>query len=397
MPDPKVEDVFKLSGVPTFTFVKPLEYEKLYVALRTPGRGVVIEGPSGIGKTTTVSRVLSELGTQGSTLTLSARKPDDAEFVKALPTLKSSGTVQIDDFHRLDESTQRQIADYLKTLADEERTDTKLILIGINKTGDTLVQFAADLNTRIDTIRFEKNPEDRVLELVQKGEQALNVKISAGRDIAKSANGSFLVAQMLSFETCLAEGVKEAVAETKTLSSSIEATTAQVMETLSRRFMSLAIRFASGTKLRREGRAPYLHMLKWLAESNEWSILLDHEIANHPDQKASVGQVVEKGYLAYLLKNAPELAAVLHYVPATRILTVEDPQFIFFLRNLSWTKFAERVGYLNIHFDSEYDFALSFAGPDRPFAKRLFELLAEEEMSVFFDENEQHRILGEEC
>lgn len=51
MPDPKVEEVFKVSGVPTYTFVEPSEYNKLLVALRTPGRGVVVEGPSGIGKT----------------------------------------------------------------------------------------------------------------------------------------------------------------------------------------------------------------------------------------------------------------------------------------------------------------------------------------------------------
>ena len=46
-----LEDVFKLSGVPEVTFVEPVEFSRLVVALRTKGRGVVIEGPSGIGKT----------------------------------------------------------------------------------------------------------------------------------------------------------------------------------------------------------------------------------------------------------------------------------------------------------------------------------------------------------
>ena len=49
---PQVEEVFKTNGVPTHTFVRPKEYLQLQVGLRTPGRGVVIEGPSGIGKTT---------------------------------------------------------------------------------------------------------------------------------------------------------------------------------------------------------------------------------------------------------------------------------------------------------------------------------------------------------
>lgn len=59
---PKLEEVFKIGGVPTHTFVAPLEYSQLVVALRTPGRGVVVEGPSGIGKTTAVSRAIQELG-----------------------------------------------------------------------------------------------------------------------------------------------------------------------------------------------------------------------------------------------------------------------------------------------------------------------------------------------
>ena len=40
MPKPLLEDVFKRSGLPTYTFVEPAEYNHLKIALRTPGRGV---------------------------------------------------------------------------------------------------------------------------------------------------------------------------------------------------------------------------------------------------------------------------------------------------------------------------------------------------------------------
>jgi len=59
--EPRLEEVFKLSGVPTYTFVRPVEYDQLRIALRTPGRGLVIEGPSGIGKTTAVRSALRDL------------------------------------------------------------------------------------------------------------------------------------------------------------------------------------------------------------------------------------------------------------------------------------------------------------------------------------------------
>jgi hypothetical protein len=107
-----------------------------------------------------------------------------------------------------------------------------------------------------------------------------------------------------------------------------------------------------------------------------------------PELKGSVGQVADKGYLTTLLESNAELGSVLHYDPENRVLGIEDPQFVFFIRNLLWNKFAERVGYLNITFSSRYDFALSFAGVDRALAEELFELLSEAEFEVFYDRNE---------
>lgn len=43
-----LQDVFKDSGVPTYTFVEPNEYIKIVVTLSTKGRCLVVEGPSGI-------------------------------------------------------------------------------------------------------------------------------------------------------------------------------------------------------------------------------------------------------------------------------------------------------------------------------------------------------------
>lgn len=43
-----------------------------------------------------------------------------------------------------------------------------------------------------------------------------------------------------------------------------------------------------------------------------------------------------------------------------------------------------------------YDIALSFAGEERDVASLLFEKLSKEEISVFYDKNEQHRILAED-
>jgi hypothetical protein len=395
MPAPMLEEVFKLSGIPSYTFVPPIEYDKLLVALRSPGRGVVIEGPSGIGKTTAVTRALVELELEGKAVKLSARKSEDRQMIAELPKMGDVGIVIVDDFHRLDDDIRREVADYLKTLADEEEHDSKLVVVGINRAGESLIRFARDLVNRIDTIRFEANPEERVEKMIALGEEALNLSLGIRDEIVESSSGSFYIAQMLCQETCVAAGITEAAEEPVATKVSHEVLLSRVMDRLGASFLPVAIRFASGTKLRREGRAPYLHILRWLSEANEWSIDLEREAAVHPTLKASVSQVVDKGYLEGVLTTFPDVGEVLHFDPDTTVLGAEDPQFVFYIRNIPWKKFAERVGYLNVDFESRYDYALSFAGSNRNLAELIAEALKDRELAPFYDKDEEHRILAE--
>ena len=147
---PLLEEVFRLSGIPTHTFVEPMRYTEIKVSIRTPGRCMVVEGPSGIGKTTTITKAISELDINRNVLNLSARRRDDLEFIVALPDMAGIGTVIVDDFHRLDDHIKVRLSDFMKVLADTEDDASKLILIGINKAGHQLIKFAQDLGLRID-------------------------------------------------------------------------------------------------------------------------------------------------------------------------------------------------------------------------------------------------------
>ncbi|WP_179333621.1 TIR domain-containing protein [Winogradskyella costae] len=390
-----LEDVFKTSGIPTHTFVRPNEYNTILVSLRTKGRCLVVEGPSGIGKTTCVIKVIEELGLNKNITSLTARKKDDLEMIRLLPEFQDMGTVIIDDFHLLEFDLKSSIADYMKVLADEERSNDKLILIGINKAGDSLVQIAGDLNNRIDTIKFEQNPPNKITDLIELGEKALNIKISTKEDIALLAKGSFHIAQLLSKETCIDSEVLDTCDKTKVLKSSIEVIKEKVLSDFDRIFYPKARKFAIGNRLRREGRAPYLHLLYWLSQSDEWAIQIDDLYLKYPENKLSITQIVDKGFLEAILRNNEELKDVIHYDTNSRVLAVEDPKFMFYLRNVLWSKFAEKVGYISLAFSNKYDFALSFAGENRNFASKINDLLLEREISVFYDKNEQSRILAE--
>lgn len=392
----RMEEVFKTSGIPTYTFVAPLEYSSLLVALRTPGRGVVVEGPSGIGKTTAVSRAIEDLKFKDKVTSLSARRRGDPEIVQELPGMKAFGIVLIDDFHRLPDATRAVIADLMKLLADEEAEDRKIIVIGINKAGESLVRFAHDLNNRLDIIPMETNPDEKVSELISLGEKALRLELNIKPDIVEAAHGSFYIAQMLSHQACIDAGFLESRTETFPSAVSFEAVRGKVYERLSRTFLERTKIFCRGTRFRREGRAPYLRLLHLLAQSKEWSLSTDQAIAANPGLSGSVTQIVEKGYLAGLIANSEELKAVLHFDGTTRMLSVEDPQYVYFLRSISWSKFPLEVGFLSVDIPSKYDFALSFAGADRELAEKICAALQEMELEVFYDRNEQHRILAED-
>lgn len=86
---------------------------------------------------------------------LSAREPTDVEYLEALPDLGKFGTVVIDDFHRLEESVKGRIADLLKVTADAEDEQRKLVIIGINDAGKSLIDTAPDLTNRLEVVRFE--------------------------------------------------------------------------------------------------------------------------------------------------------------------------------------------------------------------------------------------------
>ena len=356
----------------------------------------LVEGPSGIGKTTSVTKIIEELNLSDTVTFLSARKDADRYYIDNITELGDLGIVIIDDFHRLPDEVKSKISDYVKILADESSEGSKIVLIGINKAGDRLVQFGSDVGLRIDVFKLESNPPEKVLEVITKGEQTLKVNIAERDQIVEASQGSFQIAQMLCYQLCISAGISEEQDSELRIDDIFDEVIGTVMEDLRRIFYKPCVEFARGSKLRREGRAPYLHILKWLRDGEDWSIDLRDTIKKNKEHRGSVGQVIEKGHLQNLLLDKAELLdEFFHYLPETSVFSAEDPRIIFYLRMLNWRNFAREVGYTTDYFQGNYDIALSFAGADRKIANEIFEKMSEREVSVFYDDNEQHRILAE--
>lgn len=396
LPKYQLQNVFKKSGVPTHTFVEPQEFNRLIVALRTPGRGMIIEGPSGIGKTSSIRRALEKEGVAESKF-LSARRPRDVEAIARLcDQLDGLGLVIIDDFHRLAPGLKNRLGDAIKVLSDEENESSKLVLIGINRAGQSLIDSSPDLLHRVEIIQFGRTNIERIQELIEKGEAALNCEFKNRQTIAEEAEGSFAMTQVLCYEACLQAGILETAERRTEITNSVPAVREAVIKELGSAFWPAARDFATGNKLRREGRAPYLHLLMWLSKTADGVLDTREAIAANPALRGSVSQVIEKGHLATLLGSEPRIGELIHFDAQSQLLTTEDPKFLYFIRHMIWAKFARQVGYDAVEFRGKYDFALSFAGIDRTLAEMICKGLQDRELHVFYDDNESHRILGQD-
>ena len=105
----KLENVFKTVGLPPYTYVKPAHYGEVRADVAQPGKHLLIEGPSGVGKTCVAFKAFEELNWAKDTdyAYVSCRDPDAEEaVVKFFETCKAGGTpspavIFIDDFHLL--------------------------------------------------------------------------------------------------------------------------------------------------------------------------------------------------------------------------------------------------------------------------------------------------------
>lgn len=389
-----LEEVFKLSGVPAFTFVEPQEYPRLFVALRTKGRGVVIEGPSGIGKTTSVQQVLAKLGHDEDVKILSGRKRRDVAQIEKILDEEKFGIVVIDDFHKLNDYLKKNLSDLLKTLADEEDEESKLVLVGINKTGHSLIEYSSDLRNRIDIIRFESNPEEKIEELLEKGEDHLKVRLNVKAEIVKDSQGSFHLAQMLAHHACLKSNIFEECDTMTSTTISFETLRETILDDLSVSFSELTTKFCKGQRVKKGSRAPYLHVLYWLSKSEGMSMNIESVLLENPNHRNSVGQILTRGHLKEHYESDEKYSEVIFYNNETTELSIEDPKYFYYIKNLIWSKVAKKIGFHTVEFTSAYDYALSFSGSERELAESLYSKLSENEISVFYDDNEQARILS---
>jgi 3',5'-cyclic AMP phosphodiesterase CpdA len=357
-----IDEIFQLNGAPSLTFIEPPRFDELKHHLRTMGAGLIVEGPSRVGKSTAVKKAMEALRIpEASQLWWDGRTPPSLDVLKeklqALQEAKENAWLFIDDFHYITEEPYfRAIAFGIKGLADQgPRSHGKVILIGINPLAGSLVHAMPDLAGRYRIHRLDVDRDwkrsTKIAELVIRGEQAANLRFKRRDELVIEANGSFYLAQFLCNKAALASGVMERAATTVEIPLGPADVIASIQEELAAQFRGPLLEFAAFDAAP-PPRGAGLSLLWLLSRSPEGFIAVKEARLRFPMLQDAFDWFLESN-LSRCFKEHPSLQGLLYYNRSTATLTMEDPQLKFYLRKLDWEKFAEASGHGRVSFHPE--------------------------------------------
>ena len=389
-----VEEVFVTEGLPSFTFVKPPNFNEILLDIRHPGKPVIVEGQSGTGKTTCVRKILEQLGGTAPEY-LTARSATDINRIGEIARSGLPGRFVIDDFHRLASETQAQLANIAKFSAEQGsdgNTQTKLVLIGINQVGSELIQLVPDIAKRTGIHRIHAGTKADIEHLIREGSATLHVFIPDTEAIFSESRGDYWLTQQLCQTICVMNEVLETLECRKPLVFDIATLRKRVVEKLSAAFYPGVKEFCRGVRFR-PNNDPYLKLLQKIGLQDS-SIVDLNELANsNEDVRGSINNIKESR-LAILLRDKPGCARHFYYNTETKNFAIEDPALFYFLKHLDWSKLRHDCGFRPPSRDTEYDLAVSFAGENRELAREIAQQLTTLDAHVFYDEQFEANFLG---
>lgn len=329
-----VEEVFVTEGVPQFTFVRPPNFNEILLDIRRVGKPVIIEGQSGTGKTTCVKKVLEQLGGEGKVEYLSARNAPDVSKIEEIVRDRSKGTFVIDDFHRISEQLQTELADLAKVAAEQSDSDTlpKLVIIGINQVGSDLIQLVPDIAKRIGIHRIQPGTQDDIKGLVQAGSKALTIVIKNPETVFAESKGDYWLAQQLCQSICMLNNILESQDEPVELEFDIEELRKKVVDRLRASYYPGVKEFCRGRRFR-PSNDPYYKLLRTVSQQ-ESSIVDLNMLANTTrDVRGSINNIKERR-LTVLLDSKPVCSRHFYYNSEQKTLRSKILHYFTFLNTL---------------------------------------------------------------
>lgn len=359
---PSINEIFRLDGPPRQTFVEPAGYSELKLELRTMGTGLILEGPSKVGKSTATKKAMAALGVpprdqiwmHGQDL------PPLDDFKRTLDAVRGATAntwLFIDDFHYVEgDDYRRALAVCMKLLADQDTRFGKVTLIGINPLGESLIASMPDLAGRFRVPRLfvdrDLQVNTKIAELIILGERAANIRFTRRDEFVDAARGSFFLAQWLCNRAAVKAGIDAPPSTVVEINLGPADVIGMIQGELSARFRAPLIDFAGFDQASPPPRGAALSLLWLLARSPDGFVPVKEARLRFPMLSKSLDWFLASN-LTQCFKDHPRLRGLIYYNRATTTLTLEDPQLKFFLRELDWGAFAEATGHGHVVFHPE--------------------------------------------
>jgi predicted MPP superfamily phosphohydrolase len=342
-------EVFGTTRMPTHTLVETRQFEDLRYEMTVPRRLLVVEGPSGIGKTVAVKHVANAVNRDGRRawplVRLNAKEPADLKKIDELlqqPVTALRGYTIIDEFHNLNTTRKHRLASCAKVLADQDDQEAKLIFVGIPRVRESILADVPDLNGRMIVVRLGRVDVAYIEKLIEKGEQALNVSFMHKANLAVASEGSFVIAQQLCESAMVKAHVLTTALQRTTLHLDLRDLRPALLDGLHAQFYASLQAFSmqSGAGL---VRGAAIALLWHLRESDDGSLQIAYVRARYPDLDSE---------FAVLLQRLSDTAHVdgarwrqLFYCdPAGGQIALEDPKLHFYLKHLNWEQLGRDCG-----------------------------------------------------
>ncbi|GGK90814.1 toll/interleukin-1 receptor domain-containing protein [Mangrovihabitans endophyticus] len=159
---------------------------------------------------------------------------------------------------------------------------------------------------------------------------------------------------------------------------------------------SMITKVARGPEVNVGGRAPVLRMLQSVARSSSPYLFVEDACHDWPGDAAAIRTAWNTGMFSSFLAETAD-PDFISFDQRLGLLHVRGAPLHTALARTDWDEVERQFPHLNLSQDFVYDVAVSFAKEERPYIELLFAGLVRLGHPVFYDFNEQDRLLGSRC
>ncbi len=410
LPARKLVDVFKTVGLPTYTYVKPKYFGEIRSDIETKGKHLLIEGPSGIGKTCVVYAVFQELGwvDENDYFYISCRDPDAEEallkYLEVAIDEKAPYPILVaDDFHILPEQVRHEVGTRLKRLSDRIFSDDspgKVILIGIPAAGTSILANARDLGPRLGGYRFKTADDSEISKLIDEGESELNILFENRDAILAESSGNFWLAQYICNKICSTNNIFSTMKDPTVIDFDLHYIRSRLMTEMTSNFMPTATAFAKGKKWCPGGNKPYLEILIAICKIPDLVIPFDNILSLVQERRRPGLKAVKPRIKEVIFDPSKSVDLRKQIAFEEDYFSLEDPLFRYFLTHLDENDLYRELGVQKDKVEADnsyaYEIGFSFAGEVRKIVDYVNSALKAEDSVTFYDFDMQAFLLAED-